>query len=106
MGLSVGFLPKEPAIQAPMKMSDYIIRGRRIVPETHSSFIGCAVGTAYLAKTGKFLSPLPWQSGVDLIAQVAKEFDMPPSVVTCASRLHVSGWSREKVASWLRSKGW
>lgn len=89
-----------------LKMSDAIELGALSVRETRD-WGGCAVATAYKAKTGRCIVCYAYSMlGETPVEAAAWEFDMPYEVVAEASSMHSNGQSREQVAAWLRSRGY
>lgn len=89
-----------------MKMSDAILKGEDLgYEETEGSYRGCAVGTAWRAKTGSTL-PDSGRMSRSRLRSIAEEFDMPVEYVIEADYRHQSGQSRVEVAAWLASKGY
>jgi len=92
-----------PSVQK-MKFSEAILKGEELgYKETFDSYRGCAIGTAYRAKTGELLSH---RLRPGLRRAVSEEFGVPLEIVEQADWMHCGGTSRVKVAAWLASKGY
>jgi hypothetical protein len=84
--------------------SEWIRRGIPLVTEERLLYLadwkglcGCALGTGYHAKTGKYFAG-------DLRA-ISKSLRLPYEIAYRANTMHIEGASREAVADWLESKG-
>lgn len=99
----LGFMPEGPSVpvKEKLKLSDAILKGIPLVEETLKSYNGCAIGTGFLYKKGRYLGGEP-----NPHISVSNEFHVPLETVGRASLLHYDGMSREDVASWLRDLGY
>lgn len=104
-----------PGLQT-MKFSEAIKGGHELgYGETHHSYRGCAIGTAYRYRTGKILShsirPLfiansHGEAREVLREEVAKVFGIPLETVKWADYKHQQGHSRMWIAQELEEQGY
>lgn len=97
-----------------MKLSDWILKGIPLVEEDRSVYIflkpnliicGCAIGTAYYAKTHIHkLENIPY---LKLMQYFSDTFDVPVKILETLSNLHMyGGKNREDCAVWLKERGY
>lgn len=87
-----------------LKLSEAIVIGCPYITE-NKIFSGCALAAGYYARTGRRLEE-DGRADMGYIGRVSEVFGIPEDVLAEASNRHTRGASREKVATWLGSKGY
>lgn len=96
-----------------LRLSEAIREGAKRLDETRDKFCGCAIGTGYWQKTGRYLDDDAIASaGVsrshrdEAFRLCAKEFGIRASIVRSVSDMHeFRGLTREQCADYLAAKG-